>query len=276
MRFLTYLHENEEHIGFIENDIVYKVNSNNMIDVIKSYKDIDFESIKKDIDSTPIEKVKVMSPIVKPVHDIICVGKNYKDHIVELGFDIKEKFTASYFGKRAIRIMGPNENIKGRFDLDRALDYEVELAVVIGKECKNIKKEDALEYVFGFTIFNDLSSRNIQMDHGQWFRGKSLDEYSIMGPYLVTKDEVDYNNLQIKSYVNGELRQDSNTSNMIIKIEEIIEELSSAMTLEPGDIISTGTPDGVGLGYTPPNFLKSGDNIRCEIEGLGSLYNEII
>ena len=270
------MYEDKERVGFIEEERVYHVEGHDMIDLIKFYKNIDFESAKRDADYVTVEKVKILSPIVKPIHDIICVGKNYRDHIIEMGSEVPENFVATYFGKRATRIMGANETIKGRFDLDEGLDYEAELAVVIGKQCKNVKKEDALDYIFGYTIFNDLTSRIIQKKHNQWFRGKSFDEHSSMGPWIVTKDEIDHNNLRIQSYVNDELRQNSNTSNMIIKIEEIIEELSSGMTLEPGDIISTGTPDGVGMGYKPPKFLKSGDIIRCEVEGLGSLSNKII
>ena len=276
MKLITYIHEDQECVGFIEKGRVYHIEGHDMLDLIKFYKNIDFESIKRDAAYVPIEKVKMLSPIVKPIHDIICVGKNYKDHIIEMGSDVPEDFVATYFGKRATRIMGVNENIKGRFDLDEGLDYEVELAVIIGKQCKNVKKEDALDYIFGYTIFNDLTSRIVQKRHNQWFRGKSFDEHSIMGPWIVTKDEVDHNNLTIQSYVNDELRQNSNTSNMIIKIEEIIEELSSGMTLEPGDIISTGTPEGVGMGYKPAKFLKPGDTIRCEVEGLGSLNNKIV
>ena len=276
MKLITYMYEDKERVGFIEEERVYHIEGHDMLDLIKFYKNIDFESAKRDADYVTVEKVKILSPIVKPIHDIICVGKNYRDHIIEMGSEVPEDFVATYFGKRATRIMGTNETIKGRFDLDEGLDYEAELAVVIGKQCKNVKKEDALDYVFGYTIFNDLTSRIIQKKHNQWFRGKSFDEHSSMGPWIVTKDEIDHNNLRIQSYVNDELRQNSNTSNMIIKIEEIIEELSSGMTLEPGDIISTGTPDGVGMGYKPPRFLKAGDTIRCEVEGLGSLSNKII
>lgn len=276
MRFINYKYNDKENIGFIENNRIYNTNKKTMLEVIKTHEDIDFDYIRTNIEPITIEEVNILSPIVKPIHDIICVGKNYKKHIEELGSHVEENFVASYFGKRALEIMGPDQEIKGRFDLDEALDYEVELAVVIGKQCRNVKKENALEYVFGYTIFNDLSSRNLQKNHSQWFRGKSLDEYSIMGPYLITKDEIDYKNLSIRSYVNKELRQDSNTCNMIINLEEIIEELSSAMTLEPGDIISTGTPHGVGLGYNPPKFLKKGDIIKCEIQGLGSISNKII
>ncbi|HHX59292.1 MAG TPA: fumarylacetoacetate hydrolase family protein [Epulopiscium sp.] len=284
MKFITYIYNEEErvgfneeeHIGFVEEDRVYKIKGYDMVGLIGNYEKIDFEGIRKSEAPLLMADIKILSPIVKPIHDVICVGKNYADHIREMGSEVPEDFIATYFGKRATRIMGSNEEIEGRFDLDEGMDYESELAVIIGKECKNVKKEDALDYIFGFTIFNDITSRIIQKKHNQWFRGKSFDQYNAMGPYIVTKDEVDHGNLAIKSYVNDELRQNSNTNNMIIKIEEIIEELSSGMTLEPGDIISTGTPEGVGMGYKPPRFLKAGDCVRCEVEGLGSLVSRIV
>lgn len=276
MRFVTYEHQGEEKIGFVEEDKVYNIKGLDMVGLISSYEKIDFEAIKKEGSSLNVKEITILSPIVRPIHDVICVGRNYEDHIRELGSEIPVDFTATYFGKRATRIMGTGEKIQGRFDLDEAMDYESELAIIIGKECKNVKKEDVMDYVFGFTIFNDITSRVVQKRHNQWFRGKSFDQYSAMGPYIVTKDQVNHGNLDIRSYVNDELRQNSNTEHMIIKIEEMIEELSSGMTLEPGDIISTGTPEGVGMGFKPPRPLKAGDCVRCEVEGLGSLINYII
>lgn len=276
MKFITYVYNEEEHVGFVEEDRVYGIEGYDMIGLIKDFENMDFEVIRNSGNPVSMAEVRILSPIVKPIHDIICVGKNYVDHILELGSELPKDFIATYFGKRANRIMGSGEEIKGRFDLDEGMDYESELAVIIGKECKNVKKENALDYIFGFTIFNDVTSRIIQKKHNQWFRGKSFDQYNAMGPYIVTKNELDHNNLEIKSYVNDELRQSSNTKHMIIKVEEIIEELSSGMTLEPGDIISTGTPEGVGMGYKPPKFLKAGDIVRCEVEGLGILSNLII
>lgn len=276
MKFVRYGYNEEECVGFVEGDRIYALEGYDMIGVIGAYEEIEFDLIRKEGDSVALADVEILAPIARPIHDIICVGRNYADHIIELGNEVPENFTATYFGKRATRIMGPNEEIQGRFDLDEGMDYESELAVIIGKECKQVKKEDALDYIFGFTIFNDLTSRIIQKKHNQWFRGKGFDQYSAMGPYIVTKDEIDHDNLAIRAYVNDELRQDSNTKHMIIRIEEIIEELSSGMTLEPGDIISTGTPEGVGMGFKPPKFLKAGDCVRCEIEGLGSLVNHIV
>lgn len=276
MKFISYIHEKTEKIGWLEENKLYEIKGYDMMGLIKAYDSMDFNGMKKEIEPITMESVQLLSPIIRPIHDIICVGRNYADHILELGSEMPEEFTATYFGKRATRIMGPGERIEGRFDLDEGMDYEAELAVIIAKECKGVKKEDALDYVFGFTIFNDLTSRIIQKKHNQWLRGKSFDQYSAMGPYIVTKDHIDYDNLDIRSYVNDELRQNSNTKKMIIKIEEIIEELSSGMTLEAGDIISTGTPEGVGMGYKPPKFLKPGDVVRCEVEGLGSLISHII
>lgn len=228
-----------------------------------------------------LDSVKLLAPIERPVHDIICVGVNYEDHLKETeehlgqsGFQRPSK--AVYFSKRALRLMGPDEVIEGRLDVDECLDYETELAVVIGMDGKNITPERAEEYIFGYSVFNDISSRSLQTLHGQWFYGKSLDTYASMGPVIVGKDELPFPvELDIKSSVNGELRQHSNTVNFIHDIPALISELSRCMTLECGDIIATGTPSGVGMGYTPPRYMKKGDTVTCEIEKIGKLTNII-
>ena len=157
-----------------------------------------------------------------------------------------------------------------------SLDYEAELAFIIGKDAKNVKEEDAFDYIFGYTIMNDVSARNLQTAHKQWYFGKSLDGFTPLGPVIVTKDEFDYPpKLDIKSYVNGELRQDSNTELLIFGIAHVVSELSKGMTLKAGTIISMGTPAGVGMGFVPPRFLKKGDVVTCEIEGIGKLTNTI-
>lgn len=276
MKFISYEYEGNHSVGFIDDGKVYRLEEKNMIELIKSYEEIDFVASKKRQEGKSLEGVVLLAPIVKPVHDILCVGKNYKKHILEMKSELGEDFVATYFGKRAHRIMGPGEEIRGRFDLDPSLDYEAELAVIIGRDCKEVKKEDALDYVFGFTVFNDFSSRELQAHHGQWIIGKSIDDYTAMGPWIIPKDRFDYKDKEIKSYVNGELRQKSSTRHMIINVEEIIEELSKTMTLEAGDIITTGTPEGVGMGFNPPKYLKKGDTISCEIEGIGVLENKII
>lgn len=287
MKIITFLYNNKEEIGIFTNEGVLNINEINlskkfsdMIDFIKNSTKDDFEIIKESKPNINVDDIKLLSPIIRPVHDIICVGRNYIDHIKEISktnqeIDVKN-FKLNYFSKRANIIKSTKEDINGRFDLDSKIDYEVELAVIIGKKAKNIKRENIKEYIFGFSIFNDLTSRKIQKDHKQWFLGKSLDDYSILGPFIVTIDEFKFPiELDILSKVNGQIRQNSNTRYMIKAIEDIIVELSSHMTLEPGDIISTGTPSGVGMGFNPPKFLKSGDIVECSIEQIGVLKNRI-
>ena len=232
-----------------------------------------------DCPQVPLEEVKVLAPIERPVHDILCVGVNYRDHREEAAgalADFKAAPEAVYFAKRAIRILGSGEAIESRLDLDDQLDYEVELAVIIGKEGKDIPREKAEEYIFGYSIFNDISSRKLQNRHGQWFRGKSLDTYSAMGPVILHKSALPFPvEVDVRSYVNGEKRQDSNTRLFLADIPKIIEDLSKGMTLEPGDIIATGTPAGVGMGSNPPRFMKQGDEVICEIPPIGRLVNRV-
>lgn len=200
--------------------------------------------------------------------------KNRQD-IKKEAFEIDRKY-AVYFSKRVNRATADGEFIPSYEGLVDSLDYECELAVILNKDAKNVSPEEAFDYVFGYTIINDISARNLQTRHKQWYLGKSLDGFTPMGPCIVTKNE--FNNppvLSLSSKVNGELRQNSNTSLMITGIADAISELSQGMTLEAGTIISMGTPSGVGMGFTPPKFLKSGDVIECEIEGIGCLKNII-
>ncbi len=225
--------------------------------------------------------ISLLAPVEHGVHDIICVGVNYSDHLAEtkehLAGALSDDFSGTvYFGKRASRILGPDETIKGRHDIDDRVDYEAELAVIMGKSCKAVSRADAEKYIFGYSVFNDLSSRMLQTKHSQWLMGKSLDDYSIMGPVIVDRTELPLPlELNIKSYVNGELRQNSNTRYLIKNVSGLIEELSRGITLDPGDIIATGTPAGVGMGFVPPKFLKKGDRETCEIEKIGQLTNVI-
>lgn len=221
------------------------------------------------------EDVKLCAPIPEPRQDIICLGVNYAEHIEETR-DI-EDFAGNndtvYFSKRANYAIGDGELIANYAFVD-SLDYEVELGVIIGKDCKNASEQNALDYVFGYTVINDISARNLQFKHKQWFYGKSLDGYTAIGPCIVTADEIsDINALGVTCTVNGELRQNSSTSLMITKIPRAISELSRAFTLKAGTVISTGTPGGVALGMDPPRYLKSGDEVVCEIEGIGKLRN---
>ena len=232
------------------------------------------------IGAAPVEEIKVVSPIAEPDQDIICLGINYMDHAKESARFKKEEFSkpekAIYFSKRVNRTNDPDGIIPAHKNLTNQLDYEAELAVIIKKDAKDVKPGEVKDYIFGYTIMNDVSAREIQNRHKQWYFGKSLDGSTPMGPYLVTADEFAFPpKLDICSRVNGELSQNSNTEKQIFKIDYVIEELSRGMTLEAGSVIATGTPSGVGMGFVPPKFLKEGDVVECEIEGIGVLRNPI-
>lgn len=297
MKFVRFIYNQNESIGVISKDetsvisissILKDRNFKSMIDLIEK---IDKKEIlqlnqsimeeNKEYKSYKLDDVKICSPIERPIHDIICVGVNYKDHLEETkrGFDegnFTEVSKTVYFSKRANKIIGSEESIKSRIDLDEKLDYEVELAVIIGKEGINIPKDKAEEYIFGYSIFNDISSRDLQQKHGQWYRGKSLDTYTAMGPCILYKDDLPFPiEVDVFSSLNGEIRQKSNTRMLLTDIPSIIEEISNGITLEAGDIIATGTPSGVGMGFNPPKFMKKGDIITCEISKIGKLINKV-
>jgi 2-keto-4-pentenoate hydratase/2-oxohepta-3-ene-1,7-dioic acid hydratase in catechol pathway len=222
------------------------------------------------------DEIKWLSPLPRVKRNIMCVGKNYRDHAIEMGSEQDIPKDIMIFTKATNTVVGHGEMVLHHGEMTEQLDYEGELAVVIGKKGKGVSPKDALEYVFGYTILNDITARDLQKKHGQFFIGKSLDTTCPIGPYLVTKDEiVDPQNLEITTRVNDEIRQSSNTSEMIFNIPTIISTLSKGMTLEPGDIIATGTPAGVGKGFKPPLFLKKGDRVEIEIESLGILTNQL-
>ncbi|QKG29125.1 fumarylacetoacetate hydrolase family protein [Campylobacter sp. RM16187] len=243
----------------------------------------DYEHLKEFKSHTSklkFNEAKLLAPIITPRQDIICLGINYMEHAKESAKFKGEKFDGTreypvYFSKRVNEAVGHNGEILAHEDVMQKLDYEVELALIIKKDAKNVSEQEAGEYVLGYTILNDFSARDLQIRHKQFYFGKSLDTHCAMGPVVVTPDELDSTNLAIKCYVNNELRQNSNTSKMIFDERYVIAELSQAMTLKAGTIISLGTPSGVGMGLEPPKFLKSGDVVRCEIENIGVLENII-
>lgn len=229
----------------------------------------------------PLEQVRLLAPIPRPEQDVICLGINYFDHAKEServtgkGAKAPDTFPI-YFSKRVHEAVAPGSDIDSHSDIVADLDYEAELAVVIGRRAYNVSEAEALEYVFGYTILNDVSARTIQNQHKQWYRGKSLDGFTPMGPWIVTPEEFDVREPHcIRSRVNGELRQDSTTDRMIFHVAYVIAELSRGMTLLPGTIISMGTPAGVGMGFDPPKWLHPGDEVACSIEGIGTLTNTV-
>jgi 2-keto-4-pentenoate hydratase/2-oxohepta-3-ene-1,7-dioic acid hydratase in catechol pathway len=235
--------------------------------------------------SIPLDQLIFAAPIPRPARNIFCVGKNYFEHAKEFarsGYDTSAKNKDDavpefpiIFSKVPECVIADGEDIRYPSGLSDSVDYEAELAVVIGKGGRGIAKADAMSHVWGYTIINDVTARDLQSRHKQWLIGKSLDTFGPMGPVLVTADEVDTLDMGIRCWVNGELRQESNTRDLIFDIPTLIESLSAGITLQPGDIIATGTPAGVGIGFDPPKFLKPGDQVTVEIDGIGKLTNHI-
>ena len=220
--------------------------------------------------------IEWLSPVPRTPKNIMCVGKNYNDHAVEMGAE-KAPENMVVFTKSPTAIASDESTLSVHAEFTDSLDYEGELAIVIGKQGKNIPKAMAYDYVFGYTIANDITARDLQEKHKQYFLGKSLEGSCPMGPYLVTKDEIpDPHTLTIVTKVNGEVRQNGSTKDMMFTVSDIIEIISKSVTLEPGDVILTGTPAGVGKAMNPPKFLKAGDEVKVSIEGIGTLANRFV
>lgn len=296
MRFITYLDNGAETVGILAKDQVIRVNDaltlhnlppvGTMLNLIDNYENgaMIQEALSKTdltaLPSLPVEGLTLLAPVPYPRRNIFCLGKNYADHIKEVkrtalsGSDIPD--APIYFSKTAVPAIGSGEYINFSSKVTQKVDYEAELAVVIGKEGKDIRPEDAEQYIFGYTIINDVSARDLQKKHEQWFKGKNLDTFCPMGPCITDKSELPFPvELDIRCTVNGEIRQNSNTRGLIFDLPAVVSDLSRGMTLLPGDIISTGTPSGVGMGFDPPRFLKDGDLIECRIEGIGILSNRV-
>jgi len=222
---------------------------------------------------------------ITPRRNVFCVGRNYSEHAAEFarsGFDATGSADGQHvpqypvvFTKPAATVIASGESIDPHTDITSALDYEGEIGVIIGKRASKVSAADALDYVWGYTLVNDMTARDLQRDHKQWFIGKSLDTFCPLGPWAVTADEIDIDDLQLQTRVNGELRQDTNTAQLIFDVPTIIETLSAGITLHPGDVIATGTPVGVGIGFDPPKYLVSGDEVVVSAPGLGELRNVV-
>jgi len=230
--------------------------------------------------SHPVSSVRWHAPIPRPCKNVFCLGRNYVAHAREAaqarGQEVKIPTVPVIFTKAPTTVSGPFDDILVDRTATQQVDWEAELGVVIGAGGRNISRGDALRHVFGYTVINDLSARDLQQQHGQWFKGKSLDGFCPMGPVLVTADEFgDPQTKRLQLRVNGATKQDASTANMIFRVDVIIEWLSKGMTLEAGDVIATGTPEGVGMGRTPQEFLKDGDIVETEVEGIGMLRNRI-
>jgi 2-keto-4-pentenoate hydratase/2-oxohepta-3-ene-1,7-dioic acid hydratase in catechol pathway len=228
----------------------------------------------------PVAGIHWHAPILRPGKNVFCLGRNYVAHAEEAararGQEVKIPTIPVIFTKAPTSVTGPFDDIEVDRAVTQQVDWEVELGAVIGKAGRNISRENALEHVFGYTVINDVSARDLQQQHMQWFKGKSLDGFCPMGPFIVTADEFgDPQSKRLQLRVNGATKQDATTAKMIFPVDTIIEWLSKGLTLEAGDIIATGTPEGVGMGRTPQEFLADGDVLETEVEGIGILRNRI-
>ena len=292
MKLVTYEDHNAEHVGLLHADgnriapvdelgLRYDCMNDLISHITEEERRVLLGAPEKAF-TKALEEVTLLSPIPRPKQDVICLGLNYTQHANEAAvyssdsFVKKDRRYAVYFAKRVNLSPGPGAPIPAYEGLVDSLDYEAELAVVIGRDTFRVSREEAPDCIFGYTILNDVSARNLQTSHTQWYFGKSLDGFTPMGPAIVTTDEIAFPpRLGIRCRVNGELRQDSTTDMLITGIDEIISELSQGMTLQAGTIIATGTPKGVGLGFDPPKWLHAGDVVECEIDGIGVLENPV-
>lgn len=255
-----------------------------VLSIIRNGDTSSWEALVNTAERIDIGDIQILAPIPHLIRDMVCVGKNYYAHAKEFfdsGFDATQKETIPsepiIFTKAMTSLVGPNDAIDSSIDPTHSVDYEGELGVIISKTARRVAKADWQDYVFGYVIINDVTSRELQKKHNQWTIGKGLDTFGPMGPYIVTKDEIDdLPSMQIQTLVNNEVRQQAEVRDLIFDIPTLIETLTLTGTLLAGDIIATGTPVGVGIGFTPPKFLKSGDIVTINVTGLGSLTNPVI
>ena len=287
MRFATFIDSNgEQDVGFLtEPEGVVSLSPvlgprGDVVSVIKGWDSVVAFAATKPMADFSMNDIRLLAPVPTPLRNIMCIGKNYVEHVEEFeksGYDVTQSSASKgkpvFFTKAPSTVIGPDEDIQMHAGLTREVDYEAELAIIIGVGGRGIPRDKALDHVWGFTALNDVTARDLQKDHQQWFLGKSLDSFCPMGPVAVTVDEIDLGNTTVTSRVNGEVRQSSNTRFLIHDVASLIASLSAGITLQPGDVIATGTPSGVGIGFTPPRFLNEGDVVEVEIEGIGLLRN---
>ena len=273
MKLITFLHNGEELVGALtETGAAPLRQFASMEDLIRAGAPAALPA-----ERIPLEAITLRAPIPRPAQDVICLGMNFADHTAEAAkfhpTMVRESW-AVYFSKRVNEAVPDGGFIDSHPEVTRQVDYEAEVAFILGKDAYQVPRERAGEYVFGYTIVNDVSAREVQTRHKQFYLGKSLDGFTPMGPCIVTADEFAFPpEIGVRCYVNGELRQDGNTSQWIYGIQDVIEALSAGMTLRAGTVISMGTPAGVGMGFQPPRFLKKGDEVICQADGIGNLTN---
>ena len=286
MRLVTCQYDRKQRLGIVEGDMVKLLpmeerQPNDMIELIQGGSALLSSAVAASEESVSLSEVELLAPIPRPLKNIICLGLNYADHAREsfeaLGREVVLPEHPVVFTKAPTTVIGPYAEIQIVPSFSVQVDWEVELAFIIGRGGRNISVEESLQHVFGYTVINDVSARDVQNQHKQFFLGKSMDTSCPMGPWIVTADEIeDPQLLNLRTWVNGELKQDSNTREHIFDVARTISILSKGMTLEPGDVISTGTPAGVGFARTPPEFLQPGDVVECEVEGIGRLRNGVV
>ena len=288
MHLVTFMHEGRPTVGIADEALskVQPLPSNvapDMLTLIATYDELKGSLASAAGAALSIADVELLAPIPRPARNVFCVGKNYHEHAKEFagsGYDSSAKEVVPeypvIFTKPSSTVIGQGAAIPQYLDTTDSTDYEGELTVIIGRGGRGIKKADALKHVFGYTIINDVTARTLQHQHRQWFIGKGIDGFCPMGPSIVTADEMpDPTKMHLKTFVNGELRQNASVADLVFDIPTLIETLSAGITLEPGDVIATGTPAGVGLGFTPPRFLKKGDVVAIEVSGIGRLENSV-
>ncbi len=273
MRLITFRYqENEILTGVLKQEQVYPLPWADLVSAIEAGADA-ITAAAAAAQPIALAEVELLAPLRRP-GKIMAIGLNYLDHCLEQGLTPPDRPTL--FTKFTTSVNDPGGEIRWDPALTQMVDYEAELAVVIGKQARRVQAADAYDYIFGYTCLNDVSARDLQKADGQWVRAKSLDTFAPIGPVVVTADELpDPHNLFVRSWVNGELRQDSNTKHLIHNVPNLVAFLSAAFTLEPGDIITTGTPGGVGLHRNPPTFLEPGDHVVVEVEQIGRLENTV-
>lgn len=275
MKLATYEYQGKVNVGVVNGDAVARVESApDMLTLIEQ----GVTGMKVARESIPLSQVKLLAPIPRPHKNIFALGRNYAEHAKEAAAARGEKIGPPVvFTKAPTTVNAPFGEVVVDPVVSVQVDWEVELAVIIGKRARKITQSDALNYVFGYTVLNDVTARDLQNRTSQFFVGKSIDGYCPMGPWIVTADEIpDPQNLNLQCKVNGVVKQTGNTSDMIYTVAFVIEDLSRMMTLEPGDIITTGTPAGVGFARKPPEFLKPGDVVESEIEKIGVMRNKVV